>query len=213
MLKARSSVFAAILLSVSANAVALQPSTQASQNTNSGPGDETASQERAQPSEDIVVPGKKQSRLWFEAIEAFKAGRYAEAEEKLHTLEQRVELVARVEAIPLGGYTRDFIFTVDRVPDDAAAIVYVRGIAQARQGKLDEAADAMNETLRINPKFFDAYADFVLIQALRGRSNRGRWHVMRMSKLLAKCDYNCAEKRVRYERAKEVVYAEATPKQ
>lgn len=59
----------------------------------------------------------------LEGLEAFKAGRYAEAEATLYVLEQRVETFARFDAITIGSFTSDFIFTVDRVPDVAAAIV------------------------------------------------------------------------------------------
>lgn len=85
----------------------------------------------------------------------------------------------------------------------------MRGIAQARRGKLDAAAGAMGETLRIDSKFFDAYADLALIEALRGRPDRARRQLKFMAKLLAKCDYNCEEKQARYERVKEVAYADA----
>ncbi len=162
---------------------------------------------QASQDEDIVIPAKKQGRLWLEGLEAFKAGRYAEAEAKLYTLEQRVETVARSEAQLLEELTREshnFIFTVDRIPDDGAAIVYVRGIAQARQGKLDLAAGAMRETMRINSKFFDAYADLALIQMLRGRPDLAQRQLKPMAKLISKCVYNCAEKQARYERVREL---------
>lgn len=162
---------------------------------------------QASQDEDIVIPAKKQSRLWLEGLEAFKAGRYAEAEEKLYTLEQRVETVARSEAQLLEELTREshnFIFTVDRVPDEGAAIVYVRGIAQAHQGKLDLAAGAMKEAMRIDSRFFDAYVDLALIQVLRGRPDLARRQLKPMAKLISKCDYNCAEKQARYERVREV---------
>jgi tetratricopeptide (TPR) repeat protein len=167
---------------------------------------------QASQDEDIVIPAKKQGRLWLEGLEAFKAGRYAEAEAKLYTLEQRVELGARSEALlleeltvqPQSGKRQNFILTVDQIPDEGAAIVYVRGIAQARQGKLAQAAGAMRETMRIDSKFFDAYADLALIQVLRGRPDLARRQLKPMAKLISKCDYNCAEKQARYERVREL---------
>ena len=53
---------------------------------------------QASQDEEIVIPAKKQNHLWLQGLEAFKAGRYAEAEEKLYTLEQRVELGARADS-------------------------------------------------------------------------------------------------------------------
>jgi len=158
---------------------------------------------------EIVVIAERQKKLWLESLEAFRAGRYAEAEEKTFSLEQSVENEARFAILNLSIFTSDFIFTVDRVPDAAAAIVYVRGIAQARQGKLDAAAGAMKESLRIDPKFFDAYVDLALIEVLRKRPDRARRQLKPMEKLLAKCDYNCEEKQVRYQRVQQAAQSGA----
>lgn len=168
-----------------------------------------------QKDKEIVVTGKKQKQLWLESLEAFRAGRYAEAEKKAHALEQRVEGAARFEnqnrASFLGNgiTTAEFLFTVDRIPAEGAAVVYLRGIAQARQGKLDAAAGAMKESLRIDPKFFDACVDLALIQMLRGRPDLARRQLKPMAKLLATCDYNCEEKQARYARVQQAAEGEA----
>lgn len=159
------------------------------------------------PGKEIVVTAERQNKRWLEGLEAFRAGRYAEAEEKLRVLEQRVESVARFEALLLSGFSSDFVFTIDRIPNEGAAIVYLRGVAQARQGKLNIAAGAMKEALRIDSKFYDAYVDLALIEVLRGRPHAARRHLKPMAKLLKKCDYNCEEKQARYNRVQEVVSA------
>lgn len=172
-----------------------------------GAGGDDPSEPKAPPDKEIVVIGQRQSKLWLEGLEAFRAGRYAEAEKNFHALEQSVETEARFEIINLASFSSVFLFTVDRVPDAAAAIVYARGIAQARQGKLDTAAAAMKEALRIDSKFYDAYVDLALIEVLRGRQHAARRNLKPMAKLLTKCDYNCEEKQARYNRVQEVVSA------
>ncbi len=201
MLKLLAFVVIGVLLTIPAIAAAPPPLSQATQSSDEAPGKST-SPEAERDSDEIVVPGVKPPRLWIEGLEAFRSGRYAEAEQKLHVLELRVEFVARGEA-GLASFN-DFVFTVDRIPDEGAAIVYVRGIAQARQGKFAQAAGAMREAMRINSKFFDAYADLALIQMLRGRPDLARRQLKPMAKLISKCDYNCAEKQARYERAREL---------
>lgn len=169
---------------------------------------------------EIVVFGEVQKRLWLEGLEAFRAGRYAEAEKKAYALEQRVEGAARFENQNRASFLSsesslgsrvfaDFLFTVDRIPNEGAAVVYLRGIAQARQGKLDAAAGAMKEALRIDAKFFDGYVDLALIQVLRGRPDLARRQLKPMAKLLATCDYNCEEKQARYARVQEAAEGEA----
>ncbi len=220
MLKLLAFVVIGVLLTIPAIAAAPPPLSQATQSSDEAPGKST-SPEAERDSDEIVVPGVKPPRLWLEGLEAFKAGRYAEAEEKLYTLEQRVELGARSEALLLeeltvqaeSGKRQNFILTVDQIPDEGAAIVYVRGIAQARQGKLDLAAGAMRETMRIDSKFFDAYADLALIQVLRGRPDLARRQLKPMAKLISKCVYNCAEKQARYERVRELAADGADSKQ
>jgi tetratricopeptide (TPR) repeat protein len=212
MLKLLAFVVIGVLLTIPAIAAAPPPLSQATQSSDEAPGKST-SPEAERDGDEIVVPGVKPPRLWIEGLEAFRSGRYAEAEEKLHTLELRVETESRFEALLIGDYVSDFIFTVDRIPDEGAAIVYVRGIAQARQGKLDLALGAMRETMRIDSKFFDAYADLALIQVLRGRPDLARRQLKPMAKLISKCDYNCAEKQARYERVRELAADGADSKQ
>ena len=166
-------------------------------------------QAQAAQSDPVIVSAEKQSRLWLEGVQAFRDGRYAEAEHKLHLLELRVEGKARLDAILLGSYTNDFLLTIDQVEDGDAAIVYLRGAAQARQGKFAQAAEAMSEAIRIDPKFFDAKADLALISLLRHKPDVARQQLKYMGKLLKHCDQKCDEKQVRYDRVSALLDREA----
>lgn len=162
-----------------------------------------------QSADDEIVVRAKPNKYWSAGVEAFKAGDYALAEKEFDVLAKRARGTTRLEVYLLQSFVSDFIFVIDRLPDDVAAVYYMRGAAQARQLKYDEAVGSFKEASRINPDFYDPYADLALVHILRGRPDLARRKLRPMAKLLTKCSYKCEEKRVRYDRVQELLDAPA----
>lgn len=74
-----------------------------------------------------------------------------------------------------------------------AILYYMEGMGQWAQGKTEEAANAFYKALDMNPRHFDARAEYALVQIQLGKPKKAEKHIRRLAKDFRKC--NVAEDR------------------
>lgn len=69
-----------------------------------------------------------------------------------------------------------------------AILYYMEGMSKWAQGETEGAAIAFRKALEMNPRHFDARADFALAQIEMGKPKKAEKHIRRLAKDFRKCD-------------------------
>lgn len=162
-----------------------------------------AEQEAPQVDEEIVVEGqRKLPPKVGKGFEAFAAGDFKAAVRYFHSI-RRDEFRRKADNFTdwlnmapntirgngrMSGKHLD-IRTSDPWRRQAYAILYyMEGMSKWAQGETEGAAISFRKALEMNPRHFDARAEFALVQIQLGEPKKAEKHIRRLAKDFRKCD-------------------------
>lgn len=152
-----------------------------------------------QVTEEIVIEGRRTfNRRMKPGFDAFQAGDFKQARihfrslrqsEFLRTADNYTDLVQSMRTSSRMSHVVMDLRTSDPYRREAYAIMYyMEGMSNLGLGKLKGASRAFWQALEMNPRHFDARADYVLTQISLGKLKKAEKQLERLKKDLEKCD-------------------------
>lgn len=151
--------------------------------------------------EEIVVEGKTNFGVKLErGFEAFRAGDFETAAAyfksvRLQEFRNKSDgFAVALQFMQDGRYPRASYGATNFRKNDIwrrqayAILYYMEGMSKRGMGEISEASTALLRALDMNPKHFDARADYALVKIELGEPNKAKKHLKRLRKDLRKCD-------------------------
>lgn len=150
--------------------------------------------------EEIIVEGKRalvpRLRRGFEAFDAgefkvaeqyFRGIRLSEFQRKADNFTDWLNMLSPGENTRMSGKHLD-IRSSDPWRRQAYAILYyMEGMAQLAQGETKSARITLKKAIRMDPRHFDARADYALLLIQGSEPKKAEKHIERLDKLFRKC--------------------------